>query len=240
MVLLDQTERLFWPVTTTCCTLGGNYYQIFWGDYPFATYHSCLFSSSTNIIPNTTLITPTIAINCAYSSLFLSSLVTVCFTAKATKAAAALKKGSGRKATRVHTKVHFFRPRTLKLSRNPKVIAKAHKSIEADKSYDVIKFPLTTESAMKKIEENNTLVFIVNLSANKKQIKDAVAKQYQIKAAKVNTLIRYVRLIDVFIFALIYLITSVRSFRPDGQKKAYVRLTSDFEAAEVANKLGLI
>ena len=91
-------------------------------------------------------------------------------TAKATKAAAALKKGSGRKATRVHTKVHFFRPRTLKLSRNPKVIAKAHKSIEADKSYDVIKFPLTTESAMKKIEDNNTLVFIVDVRSNKRQI----------------------------------------------------------------------
>ncbi len=129
------------------------------------------------------------SIHCAKLSLF-SRLVIICSTAKATKAAAALKKGSGRKATRVHTKVHFFRPRTLKLSRNPKVIAKAHKSIEADKSYDVIKFPLTTESAMKKIEENNTLVFIVNLTANKKQIKDAVAKQYQIKAAKVNTLIR--------------------------------------------------
>ncbi len=28
--------------------------------------------------------------------------------------------------------------------------------------------------------------------------------------------------------------------RPDGQKKAYVRLTSDFEAADVANKLGII
>ena len=29
-------------------------------------------------------------------------------------------------------------------------------------------------------------------------------------------------------------------FRPDGQKKAYVRLSADYEAAEVANKLGII
>ena len=101
-----------------------------------------------------------------------------------------MKKGTGRKATRVHTKVQYFRPKTLKLARNPKVIAKAHKAVEADKSYDVIKFPLTTESAMKKIEENNTLVFIVGLTANKRQIKDAVNKLYKIKAAKVNTLIR--------------------------------------------------
>jgi large subunit ribosomal protein L23Ae len=64
------------------------------------------------------------------------------------------------------------------------------KSAESDKAYDIIKFPLTTESAMKKIEENNTLVFIVALTATKKQIKNAVKTLYDIKAQKVNTLIR--------------------------------------------------
>ena len=43
---------------------------------------------------------------------------------------------------------------------------------------------------MKKIEENNTLVFITDLKANKRQIKDAVKKLYDVQAAKVNTLIR--------------------------------------------------
>lgn len=28
--------------------------------------------------------------------------------------------------------------------------------------------------------------------------------------------------------------------RPDGQKKAYVRLTSDYDALDVANKIGII
>jgi large subunit ribosomal protein L23Ae len=50
--------------------------------------------------------------------------------------------------------------------------------------------PLNTESAMKKIEEHNTLVFIVDIKANKRQIKDAVKKLYEVNAAKVNTLIR--------------------------------------------------
>jgi large subunit ribosomal protein L23Ae len=111
---------------------------------------------------------------------------------KATKAAGALKKGSGRKATRVHTKVHFYRPQTLKLARNPKFNRTVQKSMEGPKEFDVIKYPLNTESAMKKIEENNTLVFIVNITANKRQIKDAVKKIYDIKADKVNTLIRYI------------------------------------------------
>ena len=56
--------------------------------------------------------------------------------------------------------------------------------------YSIIKNPLTTESAMKKIEDNNTLVFIVNVLANKPQIKQAVKQLYDIDVAKVNTLIR--------------------------------------------------
>lgn len=83
--------------------------------------------------------------------------------------------------------------------------------------YRVLKFPLTTESAMKKIEDNNTLVFIVDVKANKRQIKEAVQQMYEIQCQKINTLIR-----------------------PDGQKKAYVRLTSDFDALDVANRVGII
>ncbi len=58
-------------------------------------------------------------------------------------------------------------------------------------AHNIIKHPLTTESAMKKIEDNNTLVFIVNIKANKHQIKASVKKLYDINVAKVNTLIRY-------------------------------------------------
>ncbi len=42
---------------------------------------------------------------------------------------------------------------------------------------------------MKKIEENNTLVFIVNVGANKAQIKAALKELYDIDTVKVNTLI---------------------------------------------------
>lgn len=45
---------------------------------------------------------------------------------------------------------------------------------------------------MKKIEENNTLVFIVDVKANKRQIKEALKKLYDVECVKVNTLIRYV------------------------------------------------
>ena len=70
---------------------------------------------------------------------------------------------------------------------------------------------------MQKIEEQNTIVFIVDSRANKHQIKKAVETLYSFKSEKINTLIR-----------------------PDGQKKAFVRLTKDFTALEVAKKMGFI
>ncbi|XP_014494213.2 60S ribosomal protein L23a [Vigna radiata var. radiata] len=134
-------------------------------------------------------------------------------TAKAVKSGPTFKK----KAKKIRTSVTFHRPKTLKLDRNPKyprISAPPRNKLD---SYQILKFPLTTESAMKKIEDNNTLVFIVDLRADKKKIKNAVRKMYDIQAKKVNTLIR-----------------------PDGTKKAYVRLTPDYDALDVANKIGII
>nr|ABZ10465.1 ribosomal protein L23a-like (predicted) [Callithrix jacchus] len=70
---------------------------------------------------------------------------------------------------------------------------------------------------MKKTEGNNILVFIVDVKANKHQIKQAVTKLYDIDVAKVNTLIR-----------------------PDREKKAYVQLAPDYTALDVANKIRII
>lgn len=39
---------------------------------------------------------------------------------------------------------------------------------------------------------SNTLVFIVDVKANKRQIKEALKKLYDVDCLKINTLIRYV------------------------------------------------
>merc|ERR1719230_100638 len=96
---------------------------------------------------------------------------------------------------------HFYRPKTLKLPRNPMF---PRKSVPA-------------RPKMEKIEEQNTLVFIVDVRANKRQIKDSVSAMYDVTANKVNTLIR-----------------------PDGKKKAYVHLTQNDDALDIANKIGII
>ena len=137
---------------------------------------------------------------------------------KALKAAKAIKGGRTQKRKyRIRTSVHFYRPKTLRLSRNPRYVRNSVPHTNKMDRHRILKCPLTTESAMKKIEEHNTLVFIVDLKANKHHIKDAVKKMYDIKAQKINTLIR-----------------------PDGYKKAFVRLTEDHDALDVANKIGII
>jgi large subunit ribosomal protein L23Ae len=137
---------------------------------------------------------------------------------KALKAKKAVLKGVHEKRIRKQrTSVHFRRPKTLHLPRTPKYPRKSAPRRPWLDQFKIIKFPLTTESAMKKIEDNNTLVFIVDKRANKPQIQMAVKKLYDIHVSKVNTLIR-----------------------PDGEKKAYVRLASDYDALDVANKIGII
>lgn len=138
--------------------------------------------------------------------------------AKAAVTKKKVEKGVWTKRTRkVRTSASFRRPHTKILQRKPKCPKKSVPHRPRLDRFSIIKHPLTTESAMKKIEDNNTLVFIVDLKANKIQIETAVKKLYQIGVQSVNTLIR-----------------------PDGTKKAYVRLAPDYDALDVANKIGII
>lgn len=109
----------------------------------------------------------------------------------AAKTSKKILKGSHGKVVKIRTKVHFYKPKTLILSRSPKYDRKSMPSRTKMDKYRIIKCPLTTESAMKKIEDNNTLVFLVDTRANKRQIKDAIKEMYDIKAKQINTLIRY-------------------------------------------------
>ena len=105
---------------------------------------------------------------------------------------AALVGAHAHRSRKVRTSVSFHRPKTLRLPRDPKYPRKSIPHAPRMDQFRTIVSPLNTESAMKKIEEHNTLVFIVDVRANKRQIKDAVKKLYDVQAAKINTLIRCV------------------------------------------------
>merc|ERR1712037_1088018 len=96
----------------------------------------------------------------------------------------------GTRVKKVRTSVKFYRPHTYRPARAPKYPRKSTPKRNKMDAYNIIKHPLTTESAMKKIGDNNTLVFIVDILANKPQIKAAVKKMYDVEIQKVNTLIR--------------------------------------------------
>ncbi|MBP1911872.1 50S ribosomal protein L23 [Thermococcus stetteri] len=82
--------------------------------------------------------------------------------------------------------------------------------------YKVIIRPLVTEKAVSLIERENKLTFIVDRRATKQDIKRAVEEMFNVKVAKVNTLITM-----------------------KGEKKAYVKLKPEYDASEIAARLGL-
>nr|UOL47205.1 chloroplast ribosomal protein L23 [Hypericum ascyron] len=140
-------------------------------------------------------------------------------SAKAGAAAKATLKGvQSQKARKIRLSTTFHRPKTLQLSRSPKYPRKSIPHEPRLDAHKIIVHPLNTESAMKKIEENNTLVFIVDVKANKRQIKQALKQLYDVETVKINTLIR-----------------------PDGTKKAFARLTADVDALDIAaTKLSIV
>jgi ribosomal protein uL23 len=83
--------------------------------------------------------------------------------------------------------------------------------------YSIILHPLLTEKALGKVETENKLMFIVKRSATKKQIKWAVERALEAKVKSVNTL-------------------NDRK----GRKKAIVRLTKKYPAADIAMRFGMM
>jgi len=121
------------------------------------------------------------------------------------------------KKAKIWKKTTFKRPVTSTQKRTPKAPLRAVSKFYTPRSLDVVKYPLGSEAAVQNIENCNTLVFIVKKEANKATIKAAVEQLYRIKVKKINTLIT-----------------------PRGNKKAYVKLTDDLQALEVANKIGIM
>ncbi|KAL7131680.1 hypothetical protein ABFS83_12G020400 [Erythranthe nasuta] len=102
-----------------------------------------------------------------------------------------------------------------KKEKNPKRLSSS--AAQSTLLLPVLRYPLTTESAMKAILEHNTLVFVVDERADKNSIKETVQNVFNVRAKKVNT-----------------------SITPDGTKKAFVMLASGFSALDVAKKIKIL
>lgn len=82
---------------------------------------------------------------------------------------------------------------------------------------DVIMYPVMTEVASRILESENKLVFVVNLKASKADVRRAVEELYEVRVERVTV-----------------------NITAKGQKKAFVKLTPDYKAADVAIKLGIL
>jgi len=80
-----------------------------------------------------------------------------------------------------------------------------------------IKYPLATEKSIRLMEAENKLIFIVEVKATKHDIKKDIEKAFKVKVLKINTAID-----------------------PQGRKKAYVKLSPETPAIDIATDLGLI
>jgi large subunit ribosomal protein L23 len=83
--------------------------------------------------------------------------------------------------------------------------------------WTILLYPLLTEKAIEKIESENKLVFIVNRKSNKKQIKWATEKVFNVKVIDVKILIDR-----------------------KGRKKAWIKLSKEYPATEIATRLGML
>ena len=84
-------------------------------------------------------------------------------------------------------------------------------------TWNIIMYPHLTEKSVNLVETQNKLVFIVNRKANKKQIKEAVEKEFNVKVVSVNV-----------------------EITRKGEKKAYVKLSKETPAIDIASRLGMV
>ncbi|RLJ06300.1 MAG: 50S ribosomal protein L23 [Candidatus Aenigmatarchaeota archaeon] len=83
--------------------------------------------------------------------------------------------------------------------------------------WNIIMYPHLTEKSVNLVETQNKLVFIVNRKANKKEIKEAVEKEFNVKVVNVNV-----------------------EITRKGEKKAYVKLSKETPAIDIASRLGMV
>ena len=83
--------------------------------------------------------------------------------------------------------------------------------------HKVLLRPVSTEKAIKMMEGDNKLTFIVNRRATKEDIRHAFEELFQTKVVKVNTLVA-----------------------PSGEKKAIIKLPADKPALDIATQLGIM
>jgi large subunit ribosomal protein L23 len=98
-----------------------------------------------------------------------------------------------------------------------KIAEKKLRLVGGSDPWEILMYPHLAEKSMKMVEAENKLVFMVKRNARKVQIRDAIEAAFGVKVTKVN-----------------FEITMA------GQKKAYVKLSQEFSASDIATRMGMV
>ena len=82
--------------------------------------------------------------------------------------------------------------------------------------YKIIKYPLSTEKSIRLMESQNKLIFVVDINADKKMIKNAIKDMFKTE------------------------VDNVKTFVQKGQKRAYIKFSKKTPAIDIATQLGLM
>ncbi len=81
----------------------------------------------------------------------------------------------------------------------------------------ILNFPIATEKAVSLITKNNTITYVVNQKATKREIQSEFERVFNVKVSKINII-----------------------YTPKNIKKAFIKLSKGYDASNVAMKLKLV
>jgi large subunit ribosomal protein L23 len=107
--------------------------------------------------------------------------------------------------------------KTAEVKQEARATERKLRAVGGQDPWKILMYPHLAEKSMKMVETENKLVFMVRRNSRKGQIKDAIEQAFNVKVTKVN-----------------FEITMA------GQKKAYVKLSPEFSASDIATRMGMV
>ncbi len=82
---------------------------------------------------------------------------------------------------------------------------------------DVLKYPVSSEKAIRMLESDNVISFVVDMRATRSRVKKEIESKFKVKVKDLRIMIS-----------------------PEGKKRAYITLEKNYPAIDIATQLGLM
>ena len=82
---------------------------------------------------------------------------------------------------------------------------------------DILKYPVSSEKAIRMLESDNVISFVVDIRATRSKVKREIENKFNVKVKDLRIVIS-----------------------PEGKKRAYITLKKNYPAIDIATQLGLM